>query len=147
MKLDFARRKNGLVEIYDWKTGKDDKDPSVQIGAYAIYAMQKWQVPLKDIRAYLLFVSAPSPKAQEQRLDERLLLEAEKTVVNSMDEMRALLSDVARNVPMARENFRYTENERLCANCNFYKMCEKYQPAIAGELPAGGAGAGHRASV
>ena len=54
VKLDFARKKNGIIEIYDWKTGKNDSEAaSVQIGAYAIYAMKKWNVPLEEIRAYL----------------------------------------------------------------------------------------------
>ena len=126
VKLDFARRKDGFIEIYDWKTGKEEKQASVQIGAYALYAMKKWNVPLEKIRAFLVYLSSPSPKAQPQRLDEGLIREAERIMSESIRGMRALLSDVARNVPKSREFFHYTEDERFCGNCNFYRMCEKY---------------------
>ena len=129
VKLDFARRKGDLIEIYDWKTGKEEKGASVQIGAYALYAMKKWNVPLEKVRAFLVYLSSPSPEPKAQRLDEGLIQDAERVMLESIRGMRALLSDVARNVPKPREFFRYTENERFCGNCNFYRMCEKYLPA------------------
>ena len=126
VKLDFARRKDGFIEIYDWKTGKEEKEASVQIGAYAIYAMQKWGVPLEKIRAFLLYLSAPLPAVKEQKLTAALIQETEKAMKESIEGMRALLEDPIRNVPKARESFAFTKNERFCQNCNFLKMCEKY---------------------
>ena len=127
VKLDFARKKDGKIEIYDWKTGKEEKGSAdVQIGAYALYAMQKWRVPLSEIGAYLVYVASPSPQAQAQRLDESVIVEAKSFMSASIRDMKELLEDPARNVPKAAEHFRHTENERLCSNCSFYKMCEKY---------------------
>ena len=127
VKLDFARRKDGLIEIIDWKTGKEsESEPTVQIGAYAIYAMQKWNVPLEKIRAYLVYLTNPVPALREQPLSETLIRETQQTMLKSIADMRALLSDPVRNVPKDRAQFAFTENVRLCGNCNFYKMCEKY---------------------
>ena len=128
VKLDFARKKDGKIEIFDWKTGKEEKDSaSVQIGAYAIYAMQKWKVPLDQIRAYLVYVSNPDPAPQEQALGPALIEKTREVMSESIRGMRDLLADPARNIPKPREAFRFTENERFCTNCNFYKMCEKYK--------------------
>ena len=126
VKLDFARQKNGFVEIFDWKTGKDGGDASVQIGAYAIYAMQKWKVPLSQIRAYLFYVAADSAIPQSYPLSENLIEETRKTMASSIRSMKEFLSDPAKNVPKPREHFPFTSNEKLCSSCNFYKICEKY---------------------
>ena len=130
VKLDFARRKNGLIEIIDWKTGKEEKsEASVQIGAYAIYAMQRWNVPLEQVRAYLVFLTHAVPVLQEQPLNDKTLVDARKTITDSIAAMREVLADPDRNVPKSRDHFPFTQNERLCSHCSFYKMCEKYLPA------------------
>ncbi len=126
VKLDFARKKGDLVEIFDWKTGKEEGSASIQIGAYAIYAMRKWNLPLSSIRAYLVYLSSAQPVPQEQALSEELVLEAQKTISRSIGQMQTLLLDPKRNIPQPREFFKFTENERLCSYCNFYKICEKY---------------------
>lgn len=126
VKLDFARKKEGMIEIFDWKTGKEEKGSSIQIGAYAIYAMQKWDVPLSKIRAYLVYLSSPDPAPQEQPLTEKMIEDARGTISKSIRQMKTLLLDSKRNIPKPREFFKFTDNERLCAYCNFYKMCEKY---------------------
>jgi hypothetical protein len=127
VKLDFARRKNGIIEIYDWKTGKNDAEAAaVQIGAYAIYAMKKWNVPLEGIRAYLFNLGSPNPVPQNQPLSAALITETEKVMRESITGMRKLLSDPVKNVPLPAQAFAFTENTRLCGYCNFYKMCEKY---------------------
>ncbi len=131
VKLDFARMKDGTVEIYDWKTGKEEAEASVQIGAYAIYAMRKWKVPLEKIRAFLVFVASPSPVPKEQKLTQAMIDAAAKTMSESIAAMRSLLQDPAKNVPKALELFAYTENERFCQSCNFLKMCAKYASAKA----------------
>ncbi len=136
VKLDFARRKNGLIEIYDWKTGKDDgAAASVQIGAYAVYAMQKWNVPLEEIRAYLFNLSAESPMPNPQPVSKELIDSTRKVMAKSIEGMKQLLEDPEKNIPLPRENFKFTENTRLCDFCNFYKICEKYNPVIARRSP------------
>ncbi len=132
VKLDFARRRDGSIEIIDWKTGKEEKEgaASVQVGAYAIYAMRKWNVPLSQIRAYLVYLTNPIPSLQEQPLSEALLSSTKEFIAQSVGNMRSLLVDVEKNVPKNREAFAFTENTRLCSYCSFYKICEKYSPSV-----------------
>jgi len=132
VKLDFARRKDERIEIYDWKTGKEENggEPTVQIGAYAIYAMQKWKAPLEGLKAYLFNLSNPAPRPQEQILTESLIEKTKATMRGSIEAMSAMLEDVSKNIPKPRENFKFTDNTRLCDFCNFYKICEKYQATV-----------------
>lgn len=130
VKLDFARQKDGLIEIYDWKTGKDDTAAaSIQIGAYAIYAMGRWKVPLEKIRAYLFNLSKPDPEAQFQVLTEGLIEETRAAIRESVAGMRGVLADPLKNIPKPEEEFEYTKNEKLCVYCAFYKICPKWSPA------------------
>ncbi len=130
VKLDFARKKGDIIEIYDWKTGKEDGDASLQMSAYAIYAMQKWNIGLSGVRTYLFNLSAPMAAAKEQPLTEASVEKAREFMRESIAGMKKLLLDVRRNIPLPRQNFKYTENTRFCDSCNFYKICEKYvQPA------------------
>ena len=127
VKLDFARKHDGKIEIIDWKTGKEEKEAAtIQVGAYAIYAMKKWKVPLESIRAYLVYLTNPVPSLQEQPLSKELIKETEAFMTESVGQMQALLVDVPHNVPKGREAFPFTENTRFCSNCSFYQICEKY---------------------
>ena len=131
VKLDFARRKNGKIEIFDWKTGKDDSEAAVvQIGAYVLYAMQKWNVPVENVRAFLFNLGTPKPVANEQSVTQELIQSATVTISASIRQMRELMADPLKNIPKPRENFSFTENARLCGYCSFYKICEKYQGVI-----------------
>lgn len=127
VKLDFARKKGDVVEIYDWKTGKEEKtDASVQMGAYLLYAMQKWGVPLEKIKGYLFNLTPASPVAKEHPMNEASLEATKNFMTESIAGMRKLLLYPQKNIPLPRENFKYTENVRICDSCSFYKICEKY---------------------
>ncbi|HTL70619.1 MAG TPA: PD-(D/E)XK nuclease family protein [Candidatus Eisenbacteria bacterium] len=130
VKLDFARRKNGAIEIYDWKTGKNDSEAaSVQMGAYALYAIGKWGVPLESLRAYLFNLGSPSPSPQEQALTPELLASTKKVMAASIAGMRELLADPAKNIPKPAGVFQFAAEERFCNTCNFYRICEKFAGA------------------
>jgi CRISPR/Cas system-associated exonuclease Cas4 (RecB family) len=126
VKLDFCRRRSGKIEIYDWKTGKSDKEAPVQLGAYALYAMGKWNVRLEDVRTFLVNLVSDPVVPREQKLDETVLVETKRVVSESVRRMREFLSDPAKNVPRPEEDFPYAEDERICGNCSFYKICSKF---------------------
>jgi len=131
VKLDFARKKDGVIEIYDWKTGKTDKEASVQMGAYAIYATEKWRTGLGNIRAFLFNVSEESPSVREQVLSEQLIEDTRKFIAESIAGMKALLADPDKNIPKPESEFPYAANEKLCSFCSFYKICKKYTGGAA----------------
>jgi len=128
VKLDFARKKDELIEIYDWKTGKPDlsEGTSIQMAVYAMYAMEKWKVPLNKIQTYLFNLTEDPVQRKEQPLSESLIEAAKKTLSAGIADMKRLLADPMKNIPKPEEAFAFTENTRLCDNCNFRKICKKY---------------------
>ncbi len=132
VKLDFCRKKEGLIEIYDWKTGKEnnrdgeDSAQDIQLGTYAIFAMQRWEVPLEKIRTTLFHLGSAHPVPKNVPLTASLIEATKDAISKSIVEMQRLLSDPSRNIPKPKENFQFTQNTRLCNFCNFYKICEKY---------------------
>lgn len=94
VKLDFARKTNGIFEIYDWKTGKTNGETDIQLATYAFYAMQKWRIPLNQIRTFLVNLTAETPYAQDYPLNEALLADARVFIAGSVSRMHELLEDV-----------------------------------------------------
>lgn len=126
VKLDFARKKNGVIEIYDWKTGKTNGDTDIQLATYAYYAMHKWRVPLKEIRTLLVNLTAETPFAQDYPLNEAFLADARAFIAGSVSRMHELLEDVPHNIAKPAEAFAFTSDEKICDRCSFFKICEKY---------------------
>jgi len=128
VKLDFARKKDELIEIYDWKTGKPDpsEGASIQMAVYAMYAMGKWKVPLNKIQTYLFNLTQSPAEKKGQLLSESAIEAAKKTLFAGIADMKRLLADPKKNIPMPEEVFAFTENTRFCDNCNFRKICKKY---------------------
>jgi len=127
VKLDFARKKDDRIEILDWKTGRSDAsaDASVQLGAYALYAMARWKWPLERIGTYLVNVSEPPVFAHCQPLSPELLESSKAFMRESIAAMKSVLSDPARNAPKGLDSFPPTENRRLCDFCSFAKICTR----------------------
>jgi len=128
VKLDFARKKDGIIEIYDWKTGKTDGDTSLQMGTYSLYAMQKWKVPLEAVKTYIFNVAGSVAIAENRLISQKELEETKAFIIKSAQGMKELLLDAPHNIPKPAHAFQYTLNTRLCDFCNFYKICEKYNP-------------------
>lgn len=127
VKLDFARKKDGQIEIFDWKTGKAETGAAtVQMGTYAMYAMGKWQVPLESLRAYLMFVAQSPCYATEAPLGQGTIDETKTVIAQSVRLMRELMADPKKNIPRPEDDFAYTDNAKLCDFCNFRKICKKF---------------------
>jgi len=48
--IDCAIKERDRVIIYDWKTGKSiPEDLPIQLTCYALYAMEKWQIPPESL--------------------------------------------------------------------------------------------------
>lgn len=128
VKLDFARKKNGRIEIYDWKTGKTNGDVDIQLAVYAFYAMHKWRVPLDQVRTFLVNLTDESPYAQEYPLNEALLADARAAIAGSISRMHEMLEDVPRNIARPAEAFAFAEDPKACDRCAFLKICDKFAP-------------------
>ena len=123
VKLDFAIRHGELVYIYDWKTGKVVKENEVQLAVYAIYAQQKWDVDLKLIRLFDVYLNQQLPV--KVKPTNKLISSATNFIRASIDDMKDLLEDRENNkaeiefFPIASED----RESYPCSYCSFQTVC------------------------
>ena len=123
VKLDFAIRHGDRVYIYDWKTGKVVKENEIQLAVYAIYAKQKWDIDLKLIRLFDVYLNQQIPV--KVKPTDRLINSANAFIESSIADMRELLTDKENNkteidsFPMASED----RDSYPCSYCKFQTIC------------------------
>lgn len=120
IKLDFAARRDEKIYIYDWKTGKEAKEDENQLAVYALYAMEKWQIPLDDLRLFDIYLRKQLPV--KMKVTKKIIANAEKEIESSIAAMKKLLTDKNNNVA-EQEQFPMTENQRECKRCQFKGAC------------------------
>ena len=120
--IDCANKEGDEVYVYDWKTGKSiPEDLPIQLSCYALYGINKWQVPPEIIKVieFNLFFNKSSWFSVS-------LGDVENTkgyIRGSIKDMRSLLLDVEKNIPMVEDRFSKVEDERVSLRCNFRKVC------------------------
>lgn len=120
VKLDFATRHGERIYIYDWKTGKEVFEDETQLAVYALYALSKWGVEIKNFRLFDIYLKKRLPV--KVKLNEALIANAEDVMTQSIDEMRELLDDECEN-RASIDNFPMVENSAFCKRCFFKEIC------------------------
>lgn len=128
--VDFAYTdSDGLLHIIDWKTGSEKKDSlRFQLACYALYALEKWYVPLEKIAPHGVFLY-DGARMSDYSIDAALLVSVKDQILTSAQAMKAKLKDVENNVA-DEEDFPCNPNEYNCRNCNFREIC----PAVNGNF-------------
>ena len=118
---DLAYVGGGALHVIDWKTGRADDTNPMQV------LLQMWWAPETypeleglEIRGYLEYVAAGTTQPVEAAPDFRD--QAAETVRAGIAQMRALLADPERNIPLEMAAFERREGG-LCRSCNFYPVC------------------------
>jgi hypothetical protein len=127
--IDFAYTDpQGVLRVLDWKTGAERAASlKTQLACYALYAAERWRVPIDKVQLSGVFLSDNARLAQFRTTPE-VIIEAKDRILTGAAEMRAALVDVANNV--AREqDFDCCEKQSVCRWCNFREVC----PFMAGK--------------
>jgi len=124
--VDFAYRDDdGRVHILDWKTGKERGVDHVQVGTYALYAKQKWNVPTEAVVGGLVYLVGNGAAGGERlsvAADDAALASCTDAMRTSIAAMKATLADPTRN--LAREEaFPRIEAREGCRRCPFRRPC------------------------
>ena len=125
--LDFAFKNGNDVIIYDWKTGKSEKEErgNVQLACYALYAMEKWKVPVDNIRT--AEYNLARNEIYEFPVDEEIIEGVKEYMRGSVRDMKELLFDENLNSAV-ESDFAKTTDENTCLKCNFKKVCLENSP-------------------
>ncbi|OLE65979.1 MAG: hypothetical protein AUI36_07865 [Cyanobacteria bacterium 13_1_40CM_2_61_4] len=123
------------LQLVDWKTGGNGEDASLQLGGYALYALEVLGVD--PPRVDLLEVNLREGRVTSHPWDEISLERVREHVRLSVRAMKAYLKDPEKN--LAEEaNFEKTEDLRICRWCNFRGVCRPELPPFSeNALPAG----------
>ncbi len=124
--VDFAYRSaDGKVHLLDWKTGKERGADHVQVGTYALYARQKWDVLPDGVVGGLVYLVQDGGKPAERvdvQADEPTLEACRTTMRDSIGAMKAVLTDRERN-RASLADFPQVEDRKACARCPFRRPC------------------------
>ncbi|HEY7254027.1 MAG TPA: PD-(D/E)XK nuclease family protein [Methylomirabilota bacterium] len=108
------------LQLLDWKTGGGGEGASLQLGGYALYALEVLGVDLP--RVDLLEVNLREGKIAAHPWDGISLDRVREHIRLSVRSMKAYLADAVQN--LAEEaNFERTEDRRICRWCNFRAVC------------------------
>ncbi|PYO55149.1 MAG: hypothetical protein DMD83_20885 [Candidatus Rokuibacteriota bacterium] len=116
------------LQLVDWKTGGNGEDASLQLGGYALYALEVLGVDLP--RVDLLEVNLREGRVTSHPWDAIGLERVREHVRLSVRAMKAYLKDPEKN--LAEEaNFEKTEDLRICRWCNFRGVCRPELPPFS----------------
>jgi hypothetical protein len=108
------------LQLLDWKTGGSGDGAGLQLGGYALYALEVLGVDLA--RVDLLEINLREAKVTPHPWDEVSLDRVREHIRLSVRSMKAYLKDPDRN--LAEESgFEKTEELRICRWCNFRAVC------------------------
>lgn len=107
--------------IVDWKTGKESEYDKEQLMVYALYVMEKYNVPLEKMIGrveYLLYGESVEYRfSKEDEMNIRNRIDLDLNVIN------AFLEDKELNKPRPKEDFLKCDNLKKCSKCKFKKIC------------------------
>ena len=122
--IDCAIKEGEGVYIYDWKTGKSlSEDLSIQLGCYALYAMEKWNAPPESLS--IIEYNLSFDKSNWFSVSQEEMKGIKGYINGSIKDMQSLLTDVSNNIPMEEDRFSKIEDEHIISRCNYRKVCRK----------------------
>ena len=124
---DLVVRQNGLVRIYDWKTGTTPlADHRLQLGIYALLASDRWTADPAEIEAVAYNPVLDQRESFTFSPDD---LETFRDFIrDSADEMLFPLEDPQANLAGDGANFDCTGNDDACKTCPFLRACPRWIP-------------------
>jgi hypothetical protein len=122
--IDCAIKEGESIYIYNWKAGKSlSEDRSIQLGCYALYAMEKWNVSPESLSVIEHNLSFDKSDWFSVSQDE---MKGVKGYINgSIRDMQSLLMDISNNIPMEEDRFSKREDEAITSRCHFGRVCRK----------------------
>jgi CRISPR/Cas system-associated exonuclease Cas4 (RecB family) len=114
------RRGDGRAVLVDWKSGRERREDLWQLALHGLWL----EATAGDVGCLARAEYLAEGVSREIELGRAELDEARDRVRESVEGMRRLLEDPARNAPRPKDAFPLTDDRRLCRWCNFFELCE-----------------------
>lgn len=122
-KVDFLFPFDEQTYIIDWKTGKEDRNKhDKQLMGYVCWASYHFKNEPEQYIAISAYLS-PTYREKELQYENYQVENFIHTVQKETEEMYEFCEDVSENIPVPKENFKKTSNEKICNYCNFREIC------------------------
>jgi CRISPR/Cas system-associated exonuclease Cas4 (RecB family) len=114
VKLDYITKNNvDKLVLSDWKTGKERRESNLQLGAYVLFAMQKYNKTPDDIFSEIIYL-ASSGKPRPYRFSSDQLDEVKEIIISDYERM---------NATYEMDSFPADPSPKKCINCPFASLC------------------------
>jgi len=114
VKLDYITKSDsGKFVLSDWKTGKERRESNLQLGAYVLFAMQKYDTVPENIFSEIIYL-ASSGRSRPYHFSSDQLDEVKEIVVSDFDIM---------NASYEIDSFPADPSPQKCFTCSFASVC------------------------
>lgn len=126
-KVDFLIPAQGEFYIFDWKTGKADREKHrKQMLGYVTYAQDLFGAPADRVQPVVVYLG-DSYEEMRDRFGQAELDEFSREVRSQTEAMYACCENIEENIPRPRDSF--PRNVRkLCAYCSYQELCREDGP-------------------
>ena len=121
---DLAYVAGGVLHVIDWKTGREDDTQPTQVLLQMWWALETYPELEGHGAPRLPRSTWPRAARTRSRRPADFREQAAETVRAGVAQMRALLADPERNIPLEVSAFERRESG-LCRSCNFGPICEQ----------------------
>jgi len=121
--LDCSYRTEKGATIIDWKTGRGpDREISLQLACYAMYAAERWRLKPESIK--LVEYNLLYNQTTEFFMSAREIENAKAYIRGSIADMQSLLVDIENNISKKERFFKKIKDQRIQERCNFKRVCD-----------------------
>lgn len=122
-KVDFLFPFDERTYIIDWKTGKEDRNKhNKQLMGYVCWASYHFKNKPENFTAISAYLD-PTYREKELQFKNYQIENFIHSVQKETEEMYEFCEEVSDNIPIGKENFKKTTNEKICNYCNFREIC------------------------
>jgi hypothetical protein len=118
--VDLAYKEDNIVNVIDWKIGKDDSDgeDSLQLAVYALWATDYFRCHPDQIRVYKAFLG--SEEVISFTVDQSMLEAAKIRILQDAERMSVMEAYGHQGIASA---FTPCYQAGICRNCPFQELC------------------------